>query len=302
MTSKWLLHHSPCTSPLSDFAPGSFFRRVIREGHSGDNMRPPLAKDKRGGKGVQGADTGAPGVGDGAQGAEEKHALFPPAKIRKVIFCSGKIFYHLYHARRAAGIQDTSFVRLEQIAPFPFDMVAKSIREYPNAELVWVQEEPRNMGAWSYIKPRFDTTVSSKGFPHQPIRSVISEPSILSPHVLSPSHAGSGLSAEGPLQLQPRVIIVNTFSSSNKSSLRLSSGTTSRLPATRPCSVSESGVLTLQIRRYQLPPLHRSTVERERESGGRARYFIPLRLAPLSLAVSRHADRHRPLSSSRCSR
>jgi 2-oxoglutarate dehydrogenase E1 component len=159
MTSKWLLHHSPCTSPLSDFAPGSFFRRVIREGHSGDNMRSPLSKNKK--KKTE--------AGTEAAGAET-FALVPPTQIRKVIFCSGKVFYHLYHARRAAGIRDTSFVRLEQIAPFPYDMVAKAIQEYPNAELVWVQEEPRNMGAWSYIKPRFDSTVKAKKFPHKPIR------------------------------------------------------------------------------------------------------------------------------------
>lgn len=158
MTSKWLLHHSPCTSPISDFAPGSFFRRVIIEGHSGDNMR--IIKSKKEKK-----------VNDDPN-QPPPFTLLPPKKIRKVIFCSGKIFYHLYHARKAAGIQDTAFVRLEQIAPFPYDLIIKAIQEFPNAELVWVQEEPRNMGAWSYIKPRFDSTLITKKLPHQPIRSV----------------------------------------------------------------------------------------------------------------------------------
>jgi 2-oxoglutarate dehydrogenase E1 component len=167
MTSKWLLHHTPCTSPLSDFAPGSFFRRVIIEGHSGDNLG--VRKPKRGKTTGTATETGT---------AEEysesipanRFAILSSKKIRKVIFCSGKIFYHLFHARRAAAIQDTAFVRLEQIAPFPYDMIGKAIREFPNAELVWVQEEPRNMGAWSYVKPRFDSTLMTQKFPHSPIR------------------------------------------------------------------------------------------------------------------------------------
>lgn len=160
MTSKWLLHHTPCTSPLSDFAPGSFFRRVIIEGHSGDNLgvrKPKKAKMKLHEEEI-------------SQSTSNGFAILPSKKIRKVIFCSGKIVYHLFHARKAAGIRDTAFVRLEQIAPFPYDMIGKAIREFPNAELVWVQEEPRNMGAWSYVKPRFDSTLMTQRFPHQPIR------------------------------------------------------------------------------------------------------------------------------------
>ena len=76
----------------------------------------------------------------------------------------------MYHARSASGVRDTAFVRLEQIAPFPYDIVATAIQRYPNAELVWAQEEPRNMGAWTYVKPRFDTTLREKLLSHQPIR------------------------------------------------------------------------------------------------------------------------------------
>ena len=83
--------------------------------------------------------------------------------MRRVIFCSGKVFYHLYHARQAAGIRDITLVRLEQIAPFPFDLVAPVLQLYKNAQVVWVQEEPKNMGAWSYVKPRFDTAMRSMG-------------------------------------------------------------------------------------------------------------------------------------------
>lgn len=54
-------------------------------------------------------------------------------------------------------------MRIEQLAPFPYDLVAASIQRFPNAEVVWVQEEPKNMGAWSYVRPRFETAVRDFG-------------------------------------------------------------------------------------------------------------------------------------------
>lgn len=132
--------------------------------------------------------------------------LQKPAVVEKVIFCSGKIFYHLYHRRSALKLENVTFVRLEQVAPFPLQLMARAIRRYPQAgeqmmyqmshhvisanpdimllhvallarlsdaravELVWAQEEPQNMGAWSYVKPRFDTVLREKKFPQQTIR------------------------------------------------------------------------------------------------------------------------------------
>lgn len=72
---------------------------------------------------------------------------------------SGKIFYELFHARVARKVRDVAFVRLEQIAPFPFDRMATAAAMYPNAELVWAQEEPKNMGAYAYVRPRFATAL-----------------------------------------------------------------------------------------------------------------------------------------------
>lgn len=86
-----------------------------------------------------------------------------------------QIFYHMYHRRAAHKIKDIAFVRLEQIGPFPFAMVAAAIQRFPNAELVWAQEEPRNMGAWSFIKPRFDTVLRDRGISRNPIKYVASE-------------------------------------------------------------------------------------------------------------------------------
>ena len=79
-------------------------------------------------------------------------------KMRKVVFCSGKIYYELLKQRRADGCDDVALVRLEQFSPFPFNEVARELRKYPSAELVWCQEEPKNMGAWYFVRDRLLTT------------------------------------------------------------------------------------------------------------------------------------------------
>merc|ERR1712151_367926 len=73
----------------------------------------------------------------------------------RLIFCSGKVFYELHHARAARNLQSRiALARLEQLAPFPAIAVAICASRYPNAEILWVQEEPKNMGAWTYVVPR----------------------------------------------------------------------------------------------------------------------------------------------------
>jgi 2-oxoglutarate dehydrogenase E1 component len=62
-------------------------------------------------------------------------------------------------ARRARRLRDVVLVRLEQISPFPHDLLMNMVRQYKHAELVWVQEEPKNMGAWSYVQPRLLTAL-----------------------------------------------------------------------------------------------------------------------------------------------
>lgn len=76
----------------------------------------------------------------------------------------------MYHRRTAHKLKDIVFVRIEQIGPFPYPMVIAAIQRFPNAELVWAQEEPRNMGAWTYIKPRFDTILRDRDINRDPIR------------------------------------------------------------------------------------------------------------------------------------
>lgn len=78
-------------------------------------------------------------------------------KTRRVILCSGKIYYDLDAERQDKKNEDVAIIRLEQLAPFPFHRVAEELAKYPNAEVVWTQEEPKNMGAWYYVQDRIMT-------------------------------------------------------------------------------------------------------------------------------------------------
>jgi len=82
--------------------------------------------------------------------------LVEPAKVRKVICCSGQVYYDLLDARRNNQIKDTAILRFEQISPFPYDRVRLICESYPNAKIVWCQEEHFNMGAFSFVQPRFN--------------------------------------------------------------------------------------------------------------------------------------------------
>jgi len=119
-TPKNLLRDKRCTSSLEEFGPGSRFRRILKE-------QDPAIVAK----------------------AEE---------VKRVIFCSGKFYYELLEEREKQGIQNIALVRVEQLAPFPFDKVAREVARYSNAEVYWAQEEPKNMGAWSFVQPRIETS------------------------------------------------------------------------------------------------------------------------------------------------
>lgn len=90
--------------------------------------------------------------------------------VRRVILCSGKIYYELVDERTKLGITDVAIVRVEQLAPFPWDKVAEEAATYKNAEVMWVQEEPKNMGAWSFVQPRIATaTRTLNGLERRPL-------------------------------------------------------------------------------------------------------------------------------------
>lgn len=85
------------------------------------------------------------------------------AKVKRVVFCSGKVFFDLLEARRNHGLHDVAIVRIEQLYPFPATEYAAVIARYANArDIVWCQEEPQNQGAWYQIRHRLQEPLSSK--------------------------------------------------------------------------------------------------------------------------------------------
>ncbi|XP_034950534.1 2-oxoglutarate dehydrogenase, mitochondrial isoform X2 [Chelonus insularis] len=90
-------------------------------------------------------------------GAAAKNA----SNVKRVLFCSGKVYYDLKKSRAERGLDDkVAISRVEQISPFPYDLVKKEAAKYSNADLVWAQEEAKNQGAWTYVQPRFSTAVN----------------------------------------------------------------------------------------------------------------------------------------------
>jgi len=87
-----------------------------------------------------------------------------PDRVKKVIFCSGKIYYDLVKERAKKGLDHrVAISRVEQISPFPFDIIKSEIEKYPRAQITWCQEEHKNGGAWTYVQPRFSTTIKKEG-------------------------------------------------------------------------------------------------------------------------------------------
>jgi 2-oxoglutarate dehydrogenase E1 component len=86
----------------------------------------------------------------------EIDAIAPPERVRRVVLCSGKIYYDLLQERRAKQIDDIAIIRLEQLHPFPENTLGRVLKPYLNADVVWCQEEPENMGAWSFVDRRIE--------------------------------------------------------------------------------------------------------------------------------------------------
>ncbi|XP_031567759.1 2-oxoglutarate dehydrogenase, mitochondrial-like [Actinia tenebrosa] len=86
-----------------------------------------------------------------------------PEKVRKLLLCTGKIYYELLKERNKRGLdEDIAITRVEQISPFPLDLIKAEHIKYDNAKIVWAQEEPKNMGYWAYVKPRIETAVNKQ--------------------------------------------------------------------------------------------------------------------------------------------
>ena len=132
MTPKSLLRHKRCVSFLSDFAPDTSFHRVFRD----------QAECVPGATTVQ---------------------LAPDHEIKRVILCSGKVYFDLMEAREKVNEPHIQMLRLEQLYPFPEGPLGQELERFPNAEIVWVQEEPRNQGAWFYVRQRIEYLMEKLG-------------------------------------------------------------------------------------------------------------------------------------------
>ncbi|AFR93179.1 oxoglutarate dehydrogenase (succinyl-transferring), E1 component [Cryptococcus neoformans C23] len=86
-------------------------------------------------------------------------SLVEPEKIRRHILCTGQVYFQLLKEREERGINDVALSRLEQLSPLPYDLLTPHLDKYPNADLVWAQEEPLNNGAWTYVQPRLITAL-----------------------------------------------------------------------------------------------------------------------------------------------
>jgi 2-oxoglutarate dehydrogenase E1 component len=76
--------------------------------------------------------------------------------VRCVVLCSGKVYHDLLQERRDKGVKDVAIIRVEQLYPFPVQSLSRALAPYKNAEVLWCQEEPENMGAWGYIDRRLE--------------------------------------------------------------------------------------------------------------------------------------------------
>src|SRR5207244_9168832 len=96
--------------------------------------------------------------------------LVPDGKIRRVVLCSGKVYYDLYDERAKRGIDDIYLLRVEQLYPFPMKALVHELSRFKTAEMVWCQEEPRNMGAWFFVDVFLQWVLNQIGATHRRMR------------------------------------------------------------------------------------------------------------------------------------
>ncbi len=130
MTPKSLLRHPMCISRAEDFTDGSTFHRVLW---------------------------------DDAQRGNSQTDLLPDDQIRRVVLCSGKVYYDLLAERDARGLRDVYLMRVEQLYPVPTKSLIAEMARFRQAQFVWCQEEPKNQGAWSFIEPNLEWVMGQAG-------------------------------------------------------------------------------------------------------------------------------------------
>ena len=122
-----MLRNKRCVSSIEDFTKKNSFHRVLEDhAYIKDSKTIDLTKDK---------------------------------KIERVVMCSGKIYFDLLEAREKSKNNTLTILRIEQLYPFPAKTLAKILKRYENAEFIWCQEEPKNMGAWNTVRNYIDRTL-----------------------------------------------------------------------------------------------------------------------------------------------
>ncbi len=140
MTPKSLLRHKRVRSTLAELGPGTCFHRVLW---------------------------------DGAQALPNQAVkLTDDSAIKRVVLCSGKVYYDLYEEREKRGIGDIYLMRAEQLYPFPARALIEELSRFKQAEIIWCQEEPKNMGAWSFIGPKLESILVHVDAAHKQPRYV----------------------------------------------------------------------------------------------------------------------------------
>ena len=127
MTPKSLLRHKMAVSNIEDLTTGSSFHRVLWDDAEKGNSETTLVADE---------------------------------KMKRVVMCSGKVYYDLLEERDARGIDDIYLLRVEQFYPFPAMSLIRELNRFPNADIVWCQEEPKNQGAWTFMEPNIEWVLS----------------------------------------------------------------------------------------------------------------------------------------------
>ena len=138
MTPKSLLRHKRAVSTLAEMSGESSFHRLLWD--------------------------------DAEYLKDQPVKLVKDGKIRRVVMCSGKVYFDLYEEREKRGIDDVYLLRVEQLYPFPAKALINELSRFKNAEMTWCQEEPKNMGAWSFIDPYLEWVLAHIGAKHQRVR------------------------------------------------------------------------------------------------------------------------------------
>ena len=138
MTPKSLLRHKRAVSKLEEFGPDTSFHRLLWD--------------------------------DAQMLPDEKIKLVADDKIRRVVMCSGKVYYDLYEEREKRGVDDIYLLRVEQLYPFPTKALVHELSRFKGAEMVWCQEEPRNMGAWFFVDTFLRWVLNQIGAEHRELR------------------------------------------------------------------------------------------------------------------------------------